>query len=117
MSNRPYQDIGDRLERLRLHLRMTKRDFAATIGVNEVSYGRYEAGSRIDVDVIRKVSRTHGVSTEWLLHGTGEMLRSNGSQGGDLSRAEDVLPYLDHLSQEESMKLIHLVSGRLTSAV
>jgi transcriptional regulator with XRE-family HTH domain len=63
-----HETIGDRIK-YQLKLRkMTQRELANKIGINEVTMGRYINDKRIpNADVIIAICRTLGISSDWLL--------------------------------------------------
>lgn len=110
MPDRPYLDVGQRLESIRLEARQTKRAFAKSLDLNDVTYGRYESGQRLDIDVICNISKLHGVSLDWLLLGLEPKQRpAHQNRDGEVSCAEDVMPYLRQLNKEEMLRVIQLL--------
>lgn len=58
----------DRLKQLRLEANLTQVEFADLIGINQVTYSRYENGSRtVPYDLLIKMADYYGVSTDYLL--------------------------------------------------
>lgn len=110
----PYKDIGDRLCQVRELTKLNKKDFADSIGVNAVSYARYEEGLRSDVAAIKRVHLIYGVDLNWLLDGKGSMYAH--PPKSDLSSAEELLPYAESLSEKEALRLAQLILNRIVAA-
>lgn len=114
MPERPYLEVGQRLESIRLEARQTKRAFATSLDLNDVTYGRYESGQRLDIDVICQISELHGISLDWLLMGLEPKQKPAHQHGdSDVTCAEDVMPYLRQLNKEEMLRAIQLLVGHL----
>ena len=77
----PMQTINQRLALLREHHHMNVTDFARHIGVDRSRYARIESGpNKPALDAIEAIAeRLPTVSLDWLLTGTGEMLRDGRS--------------------------------------
>ncbi len=70
--------IANRLEEVRVHLGLKKREFASFLGIHANSYTNYIHGSRdIPLEILRKVSNAYNISYEWLINGTGSMNKSS----------------------------------------
>jgi hypothetical protein len=66
--------IGKRLELLTIEIKMGKRDFSNSIGINESQFTRMVKGtSGISPKVVFDVSSKYNVSYEWLMEGNGEI--------------------------------------------
>jgi transcriptional regulator with XRE-family HTH domain len=72
---------GQRLTELREALRLSYKDLADSIGVNQNSIQGWEFG-RYDLLMMhaKKIEACHGVSAEWLMNGTGEMMAPKASR-------------------------------------
>ena len=57
-----------RLKELRENQNMSQAEFAASIGMLQQQYSRYEIGEREpQIKHIRKICRTYKISSDWLL--------------------------------------------------
>ncbi|MEM0326824.1 MAG: XRE family transcriptional regulator [Desulfurococcaceae archaeon] len=65
--------IGDRIRKLRRILGLTQKEFSEKIGISRSRVAEIEAGEPTKESVLIAISRTFGVSLEWLKYGTGEM--------------------------------------------
>jgi transcriptional regulator with XRE-family HTH domain len=78
--NRKDKEIGKRIKKLRVYLGLTQRDFAEKIYSSYRSVQNWESGERyISESNLRLLIDEYGVSREWLLTGTGEMLTDEAS--------------------------------------
>ena len=58
----------DRLRQLRLEAKLTQVELADFLGINQVTYSRYEKGARtLPYDLLIKIADYYGVSTDYLL--------------------------------------------------
>lgn len=68
-------DIGERLKIVRD--KESREVFAAKIGIHPQSLYRYEQGGRsVDSSVISAVCSEYGISSDWLIFGTGPIRRA-----------------------------------------
>lgn len=76
----------------------SKRDFAALIGMEQVTFNNYMIGKRgLSYEVVDAILRTFPeVSAEWLLRGSGEMLKD--TQSSPSSANSDTEPKLSTTS-------------------
>lgn len=82
--------LQDRLRLVRRRLRMSQKEFAATLGVTTSAIGNWESGcGNIPESRIVEICSFHGVNREWLETGKGEMLGDPVPDGIDSS----VTPY------------------------
>ncbi len=71
--------IGGRLKQARDAARLSQEEIAAQMGISLRAYQNYERGERpVPVELVRALSRTHGIDAEWLLSGRGEMRYTRG---------------------------------------
>lgn len=64
------ETIGDRLKNLRKENKLTQKDMAEKLGIHPNTISMYEKGNRnIPSTVIKKISDTFNVSTDYLLRG------------------------------------------------
>lgn len=62
--------IAARIARVREIMRLNKREFAATIGMSEQSYGQYENGTRpFSFSTCLKIRKRHNISLEFIYFG------------------------------------------------
>lgn len=109
-------DIAERIKIIRGDI--PQEEFAKLMGIHKSSIGRYERGDSVpDMDFASKICSCFGISTSWLLFGTGEMkLSSEGEKcsasleeftavpkvaaqlaagGGSFITSDDVVEYFD----------------------
>jgi len=66
--------VNERLEQIRKHFELTKKEFAEKLGITQQAYINYAKGKRdIPSNILLKVNRMFNISTDWLLTGRGEM--------------------------------------------
>ena len=66
--------IGERIKTLRKALGLSQEEFAEKLGKGVATIKRWESGQTIPNDkTLRLISKTFGVSYEWLKEGKGEM--------------------------------------------
>lgn len=64
------ETIGDRLKKLRKENKLTQKDMAEKLGIHPNTISMYEKGNRnIPSSMIKKISDTFNVSTDYLLRG------------------------------------------------
>ncbi|MCI4661034.1 MAG: helix-turn-helix domain-containing protein [Neomegalonema sp.] len=70
------ESMGHRIKLLRAHLGMTQVAFAESIGVNVNNIRQVEVGnSRLGLDTLVRIKRTHSVTLDWLIEGDVSGLR------------------------------------------
>lgn len=74
--------ISHRIEQVREHFRLTKKQFADSIGIHVVSYGRYVNRNRPpSSEVLNKITEVYSdISATWLLTGEGSMIKDEGCE-------------------------------------
>ena len=93
--------IDYRIRMLRLMLKMTQKDFAESIDINQSMLSRYESGqTQPTADVLISISRKYGVSVDWLCDIDSEITYSNTGDFArfliELEEAEIFLFYTDN---------------------
>lgn len=84
-----HNTIADRLKALRNKLMLSQTDFGKMIGKNYHSVMRWELGKVLPpANVAEHICRTFGVSSVWLMNGTGEMFTAKKSS--DAAESENV---------------------------
>ena len=68
------REIGERVRAIRKSLRLEQTKLAKTIGVSQAIISQYENGmTEIPLSFLAYLKKKHGVSSDWLIFGTGEM--------------------------------------------
>lgn len=68
--NYPEWTVGDRLRKARRSTGMSQRDFAARLGVREMTYANWESDYRHPTDlavIARKIRTLTGIPVDWFL--------------------------------------------------
>ncbi len=97
------------LKTLREHLKMSKRQFAMSIGVNEGNYNKMEAGSlSISAGIIERIKSTYpDVSLDWLLYGTGDQVLKYKFTCNECKQKDELLAEKDARIQDKE----EIISG------
>ena len=73
-KGRVFMTINERIRKLRRHLDLTQKEFAAQIGTTQNSLTGYERGRRTPSgSVVNNICKTFNVNEAWLREGTGDM--------------------------------------------
>lgn len=84
------ETAAERLRKFRKNNKMTQVQFANSIGRTQSSITQLEAGkTEISAETLRLLHEKHGLSSDWLLHGVGDMIKS---EPGFPGRIETVAP-------------------------
>ena len=68
------QEIGERVRAIRKSLRLEQTELAKDMGVSQAIISQYEKGmTEISLSVLEYFKKKHGVSSDWVIFGTGEM--------------------------------------------
>ncbi|MFP6890165.1 MAG: helix-turn-helix transcriptional regulator [Nitrospinota bacterium] len=68
------REIGERVRAIRKSLRLEQTKLAKAIGVSQAIISQYENGmTEIPLSFLAYLKKKHGVSSDWLIFGTGEM--------------------------------------------
>ena len=68
------QEMGDRLRAIRKSLRLEQTELAKDMGVSQAIISQYEKGmTEISLSVLEYLKKKHGVSSDWVIFGSGEM--------------------------------------------
>lgn len=66
------EKANDRLYKVRIHFKLSQREFAEKIGITQTFYSALELGKKdISKKTAEKVKNEFGISTKWLLNGEG----------------------------------------------
>jgi transcriptional regulator with XRE-family HTH domain len=76
--------IGKRIKQIRLNENLSQADFALKLGVKQSNLSHMEGGGKkIPLEILHKIiSNFNNYNIEWILLGTGEILRTDISQPG-----------------------------------
>jgi len=70
------REIGLRIKELRDNFKLTQSEFSAQIGIKQANLSHIENyGKKISIEVINGIISNFNISSEWLLTGTGSMLK------------------------------------------
>jgi transcriptional regulator with XRE-family HTH domain len=68
------REIGERVRAIRKSLRLEQTKLAKAIGVSQAIISQYENGmTEIPLSFLAYLKKRHGVSSDWLIFGTGDM--------------------------------------------
>ena len=69
------KEFGSRLKTLRNSKKLTQKELAETIGVNQKQYQHWERGrAEPDFEKLQGLAYVLGVKIEWLLYGNGKLI-------------------------------------------
>ncbi len=68
------QEIGERVRAIRKSLRFEQTELAKEIGLSQAIISQYEKGmTEIPLSFLEHLKKKHGVSSDWVIFGTGDM--------------------------------------------
>ena len=74
LSKKKTQEIGERVREVRKALSLGQRELAKKIGLSQPIISQYELGqTEVTLSFLEYLNRKHGVSSDWIIFGTGEM--------------------------------------------
>jgi len=108
-------EIAQRLKLLRKMLGLSQEDFANKLGKSLRTIQNWESGKTIPNDkTLRLISKTFGVSYEWLKYGKGEMWEKGGEEvpvwlreklrtmeSKDIELLKELIELIESLNEEE----------------
>ena len=72
--------FGNRLKKLRKAKKLTQKQVAESIGINQKQYQHWEAGrAEPRFDKIQRLAYLYGVGIEWLIYGKGKLILHDNS--------------------------------------
>lgn len=105
-----------RLNEIILELGIQKKEFAEAIGTSPGAISNYISGDRpISKIVAFLIEKTYGISSEWLLHGTGEKFVEHNPDSALLRSLDkkpqirEIIHELNDLPQEELNKILAII--------
>jgi transcriptional regulator with XRE-family HTH domain len=109
------ETFGDRLRKIRQHLKLKQKEFAAGLGMSspalsEIENGKYKPGHYFLYNIVK----IHKVNLYYLLFGEGEMFLESLSIGGGISRYLVSHPEMKRFNWyfERSPILQHYILGK-----
>lgn len=74
-----FSEIIERVERVRKSLALNKSRFSRSFGMKPQTYNNFigSQGSKPNIELICGVVKTHNVSPDWLLYGSGEIFTTH----------------------------------------
>ncbi len=68
------QEIGERVRAIRKSLRLEQTELGKEMGVSQAIISQYESGlTEIPLYFLEYLKKKHGVSSDWVIFGTGDM--------------------------------------------
>ncbi len=68
------QEIGERVRAIRKSLRLEQTELAKGMGLSQAIISQYEKGmTEIPLSFLEHLKKKHGVSSDWVIFGTGDM--------------------------------------------
>lgn len=112
--------INERLKEIRQNCKLTRKEVAEYIGVDQSTYGKYELGLRKpSIEILGKIAKLYSTSVEYLLcltndpdkqsrlSGHGDFIVRNGKviEYGDLPEDDQkaLESYFQHLRQKNNL--------------
>lgn len=73
--------LGKKLENIREHLGLSKKEFAEKLEITQNSYTNYiQKGRQVPTDVAQKLYEKFGISMNWFISGEGDMLLTGATE-------------------------------------
>lgn len=96
--------VSERLQSILVILNMTQAEFAKSLGITQAAISRQLNGNRkIDNPTILAIQAIHGISSDWLITGEGEMFLRDIPSGAapESSRRDRIIEALPEVEREE----------------
>ena len=113
--NKNDETFGDRLRKIRQHLRLKQKEFAKGLSMSspalsEIENGKYKPGH----EFLYNIAKTYKVNLYYLIFGEGEMFLESLSVGGGISRYLGSHPEMKRFNFyfERSPILQHYILGQ-----
>ena len=91
------EDFGSRLKKLRNTKKLTQKELAETIGVNQKQYQHWERGrAEPGFDKLQRLAYALEVSIEWLLYGNGRAVTHDDEAASLIKQVRAFLKYHPH---------------------
>jgi transcriptional regulator with XRE-family HTH domain len=91
------EEFGTRLKNLRNAKKMTQKELAETIGVNQKQCQHWERGrAEPGFDKLQRLAHALGVRIEWLLYGNGRAVSHDDEAASLIKQIEAFLKYNPH---------------------
>jgi len=75
------QEIGRRLREVRKSLGLLQWELGNGAGLSQAMVSQYEKGlTEISLSFLEYLNKKHSVSSDWVIFGTGKMIRRNGKR-------------------------------------
>lgn len=108
-SNLHKEKIATRLRSAREQGGLTQSQAATMLGMHRPTISEIEAGRRsVSAEELANLARIYGVTTEWLLHGTGKDLKADNQK---LLLAARELSKIKEKDLEKLMNAIEMLRG------
>jgi len=102
IDNLPEATIDQRFRKLRKQKGFNQLDVALELGKSQNTYGKYEQGINLpDIDVIIRLSKLYGVTTDYLL------------TGKKASVSQQITELIDSLPESKQEKVLDVVKSIL----
>jgi len=94
-----FQGIGDRLKKLREHLKYSREEMSAHFSLTKSGYDRNERGETFPSgDMLIRLAKNFGVSMDWLLFDRGPMYYPEEQKSRETLQAlQDAIPEVKEL--------------------
>lgn len=87
--------MNKRLKLIRAHIDLNQKDFGKELGVSKQAVSNWETGNQeIPESQILSISRTFGISAEWLRTGVGEMIANTQTVEKSAQSRDEILAEL-----------------------
>lgn len=102
INNLPEDTIDQRFNKLRKQKGFNQLDVAEEIGKSQNTYSKYEQGINLpDIDVIVRLSKLYGVTTDYLL------------TGKKVSVSQQITELIDALPESKQEKILDVIKSIL----
>ncbi len=91
------EEFGSRLKKLRNAKKLTQKELAETIGVNQKQYQHWERGrAEPGFDKLQRLAYALGVGVEWLIYGNGRAVSHDDEAASLIKQINAFLKYNPH---------------------
>jgi transcriptional regulator with XRE-family HTH domain len=96
--------IGERIQKVRMSIELTQRDFAQAVGISQSYIARIESGAKhhVSAPYLRSICHTFGIDYLWL---------ATGAENREMRMTpnQELIGLIWNLEEEEASKIVDLI--------